>query len=83
MPTLPSPPEGEEETKWVVPDKFADQLSMVLADAPPLPGEEARYAEVGAVLESIKSDAKLKAAFAAGAKEADELLVKPLFQFRN
>ena len=56
---------------------------MVLDDAPPLPGEEARYAQVRAVLEALKSDAKLKAAFTAGAKESDELLVKPLFQFRN
>ena len=83
LPTLRAPPDGEEETKWVVLDKFADQLSMVLADAPPLPGEEARYAQVRAVLEALKFDAKLKAAFTAGAKESDELLVKPLFQFRN
>lgn len=83
LPVLPAAPEGEEETKWVVPEKFADQLSMILADAPPLPGEEARYAQVRAVLEALKSDVKLKAAFTAGAKESDELLVKPLFQFRN
>lgn len=24
IPTLPAPPDGEEETEWVVPDKFAD-----------------------------------------------------------
>jgi hypothetical protein len=34
---------------------------------------------VRAVLESLGSDEKLKAAFAAGAKEADEFLVKPPF----
>lgn len=83
IPHLPAPPQGEEETRWVFPDKFADQLSIVLADAPPLPGEEARYAQVLAVLEAIKGDAKLKAAFTAGAQESDELLVTPLFQFRN
>jgi len=83
LPVLPAAPEGEEETKWVVPDKFADQLPMVFADAPPLPGEEARYAQVLAVLEAAETDAELKAAFTAGAKESDELLVKPLFQFRN
>ncbi len=83
LPTLPAPKDGEEETKWVVPEKFADQLAAVLADCPPLPGEEARYAQALAVLEALKSDAKLKAAFTAGAAESDELLVKPLFQFRN
>lgn len=83
IPHLPAPPVGDEETHWVFPDKFADQLPIALADAPPLPGEEARYAQVLAVLEALKADPKLKAAFTAGAKESDELLVKPLFQFRN
>lgn len=83
IPRVPPPPAGDEETRWVFPDKFADQLPVVLADAPPLPGEEARYAQVLAVLQDIESDPKLKAAFTAGAQEADELLVTPLFQFRN
>lgn len=83
IPRLPAPPQGEEETRWVFPEKLADQLPAVLADAPPLPGEEARYAQVLAVLQALKTDPKLMAAFTAGAKEADELLVTPLFQFRN
>jgi len=83
IPRLPAPPQGEEEIRWVLPEKFADQLPIVLADAPPLPGEEARYAQVLAVLKAIKSDPKLKAAFTAGAEESDRLLVTPLFQFRN
>jgi len=83
IPRLPPPPASDEETRWVFPDKFADQLPIVLADAPPLPGEEARYAQVLAVLQAIKADPKLKAAFTAGAEEADRLLVTPLFQFRN
>jgi hypothetical protein len=74
---------GEEESKWVFPDKFVDQLSLVLADAPPLPGEEARYAQVLAVIGAAQKDAKLKAAMAQAAAECDEQLVKPLFQFRN
>jgi hypothetical protein len=83
IPHVPAPPAGEEETQWVVPEKFADQLPTVLADAPPLPGEEARYAQVLAVLEALKSDPKLRAAFTTGAREADEQLVTPLFQFRS
>jgi hypothetical protein len=55
----------------------------VLADAPPLPGEEARYAQVLAVLEAAKADPKLKAAMTNAAAAADEELVKPLFEFRN
>lgn len=76
-------PAGEQEVKWVDPEKFFDELPMVLADAPPLPGEEARYAQISAVLEAAKTDAKIKAALTEGAKDADENIVTPLFQFRN
>ena len=40
------------ETKWVFPDKFIDQLAAVFQDAPPLPGEEAPYKQVLAVIEA-------------------------------
>jgi hypothetical protein len=30
---------GEQEVKWVVPDRFVDELPAVLDDAPALPGE--------------------------------------------
>jgi hypothetical protein len=83
MPRGTAPPAGDEETQWVLPEKFVDELGLVLADAPPLPGEEARYAQVLAVLAASKDDPKLKTAMTDGAKDADERLVKPLFQFRN
>jgi hypothetical protein len=83
LPKGPPPAPSEEETQWVVPDKFVDELPTVLADAPPLPGEEARYAQLLAVLAAAKDNPKIKDAMTAGAKEADEQLVKPLFQFRN
>ena len=72
-----------EETLWVPPEKFVDSLPAVLADAPPMPGEEARYAQVLAVIEAAKKDPEIKQAMTEGATEADEKLVKPLFQFRN
>ena len=80
---LPNAATGEQEIKWVPPEAFVDTLPAVLADAPPLPGEEARYAQVLAVLEAARSDPKLKAAMTQAAAEADEKLVKPLFEFRN
>lgn len=80
---LPAPPQGEGETQRVFPEKFAAELPLVLADAPPLPGEEARYAQVLAVLAAAKTDPKLQQAVIDGAKEAEEHLVTPLFQFRN
>ena len=75
--------EGDTETKWVVPEKLVDQLGLVLADAPPLPGEEARYAQVLAVLDAAAHDPRIRQAMIDGAKEAEEQLVEPLFQFRN
>jgi len=83
LPKKPAPPAGEEETRWVFPEKFVDELPAVLADAPPLPGEEARYAQVSAALAAAKADPKIKRAMTEAAKEADEKLVTPLFQFRN
>jgi len=83
LPKLAGPPPQDEETQWVFPDKFVDELEAVLADAPPLRGEEARYAQALAVLAAAKKDPKIKQAMTEGAKEADERLVKPLFQFRN
>jgi hypothetical protein len=83
LPKAPTPPATDEETQWVLPEKFVDELPLVLADAPPLPGEEARYAQVLAVLTAAKVNPRLKQAMTDGAKEADETLVKPLFEFRN
>jgi hypothetical protein len=83
MPKAPAQAGGEEESKWVFPQKFVDQLPSVLADAPPMPGEEAGYAQVLAVVEAAKKDPNLKTAMTQAAAEAEEQLVKPLFQFRN
>jgi hypothetical protein len=50
---------------------------------PRCPGEEARYAQVQAVLAQSKGNPTLRAAMIRAATEADEQLVQPLFQFRN
>jgi hypothetical protein len=83
IPNVPSQSTGDEETKWVVPDRFFDELPAVLADAPPLPGEEARYAQVFGVLDAATNDPDLKKAMIRAATEADRELVTPLLQFRN
>lgn len=71
------------ETQWVVPEKFFDELPLVLQDAAPLPGEEARYAEVLAVVAAAQKHLALKAAMIDEATKAEEELVTPLLQFRN
>src|SRR6478752_2599721 len=42
LPKVAGSPPGEVETRWVLPERFFDELPAVLADAPPMPGEEAR-----------------------------------------
>jgi hypothetical protein len=83
LPKFPAQSSGNAETAWVVPEKFVDELPLVLKDARPLPGEEARYAEVLAVVAAAQKDPKLKAAMIDEAKKADQELVEPLLQFRN
>lgn len=83
IPKFPSQSQGEEEVKWVVSDKFFDQLPEVLKEVPPLPGEEPLYALLQSVLDAASKDDKIKAALNQAAVDADANIVKPLFQFRN
>jgi hypothetical protein len=80
---FPAQASGEAETKWVVPEKFFDQLPAVLKDTPPLPGEEARYAQVLSVVAAAQKEPALKKAMLDEVTRADRDLVDPLFQFRH
>jgi hypothetical protein len=84
LPKFPSPGSGAgAETKWVFPDKLIEQLPIVLADAPPFPGEEARYAQMLAVVAAAKDDPALKNAVIDEATKTESEMVTPLLQFRN
>jgi hypothetical protein len=83
LPRMPFKATGGGETKWVDPEKFFDELPIVLTDAAPFPGEEARYAQVLAVLEAARSDPTLKDAMVRAAGEVEAEVITPLFQFRN
>lgn len=74
---------GNGETKWVIPENFFDELPALLKDAKPLPGEEARYAQMAALAAIAKADPRLKAAMIDEAKRADSEVIDPLLQFRN
>ena len=74
---------GDEETKWVVPEKFFDMLPGILTDVKPLPGEESLHALVRSVLDAAANDSKLGDALTQSAIEAEATIVKPLFEFRN
>jgi len=83
--TLPSIPgaSGDEETKWVVPEKFFDLLPTVLDNVPPMPGEEAQYAIFRSVLDAAANNPRIKDLLVKAAVGADAELVQPLFEFRN
>jgi hypothetical protein len=75
--------ESQEETKWVDPAKFVDELPSILDRLPPLPGEEGMYATFRAVWAAADHNSTLKKALQQAALDADRDLVTPLFQFRN
>ena len=84
LPTFPAAPhQGDDEVQWVHPETFFDVLPTAMNDAPPLPGEQARYAQIRSVLEAAALDPRLKEALTQAAAEADKDLVAPVFEFRN
>ncbi|MDP9857519.1 hypothetical protein RAC92_08680 [Agrobacterium sp. CR_3] len=61
LPTLDSPKSecGDAGTKWVFFETIFQQMPQVIKDAPPLPAEEARYAQIQAVLVAAGRDPML------------------------
>src|SRR5262249_7996909 len=74
---------GSEEGKWGPTDKMIDTLPPDLDDARSVPGEEARYAQVLAVLGAAKSNPAMKDAMTKAVEEVDRSIISPLFEFRN
>jgi hypothetical protein len=84
VPSFPAPDNaGGGETKWVVPEKFFDELPIVIKEVPPLPGEEAWYAQMQSVLDAAAKDPKIKDILTETAIDAEANLIKPLFEFHN
>jgi hypothetical protein len=83
LPHFKSDGGGDEEIKWVVPEKFFDQLPAVLKEVPPLPGEQALYAQVESVLAAADKNPKFKDVLKQAALDTEKELIKPLFEFRN
>ncbi|HEX6749548.1 MAG TPA: DUF1214 domain-containing protein [Longimicrobium sp.] len=76
-------PGDVDEVRRVDPAKFLERLPRVLRDAPPLPGEEAHYAEMLAVLAAAAGDDALASAVLHEVRMADCDVVGPLAEFRN
>lgn len=81
--SFPSPAgKSVGETKWVIPEKFFDELPIVMKEVPPLPGEEALYASFQSLIDAAK-DPAIRKMLDDIAVEAENELIKPLFDFRN
>ncbi|WP_160012157.1 DUF1254 domain-containing protein [Rhizobium sp. 18055] len=75
--------QGGKETRWVDPDTFFDELPDVLNEVPPLPGEEALYANIRALLEEAAKHPEIKATLKEVAADTEKSLITPLFAFTN
>ena len=82
-PAFPSSGAGSGETKWVIPEKFFDELPEVMNEIPPLPGEETLYGTFRSVLDAAAKDPQIKATLTQTAVAAEDELIKPLFEFHN
>jgi hypothetical protein len=82
-PSFPAPASSSGETKWVIPEKFFEQLAQVMKEIPPLPGEESLYQLFQSVLAAASKDSAIKDALKRTAIAAESQLLAPLLQFHN
>lgn len=83
VPTFPVPEAlGDAEIRWVEPSKFFDQLPNVLDIVPPLPGEEALYAQFRSILAAADADPDVKAAIVDAANTTETDVISQLLQWR-
>lgn len=84
FPTYKTPAQaGGGETKWVVPEKFFDELPTVLDTVPPQPGEEAMYAQMRSVLHAAKNDPAIKKQLTDVAIQSERDIVAPYFEWKH
>lgn len=84
VPNFPAPTgQGSGETQWVNPDTFFDELPGAMDITPPLPGEEALYAQFRSLLKAAEKDPAIKSQLKQVAEDAEKNLITPLFEFRN
>jgi hypothetical protein len=82
-PSFPAPDaQGKTETKWVVPEKFFDQFDEVLEMVPPLPGEEALYAQFRWLMDVAAKHPDIKKLMVQEAVATEKEVINPLFQWK-
>jgi len=80
---FPSPDSGTGgETKWVIPEKFFDELGSILETVPPLPGEEALYSQFRSLLAVAQRDPAIKKLITDEVVALDKSLIKDFMQWK-
>lgn len=83
-PAIPNPDQGGGgETRWVVPEKFFDQLGGVLDAVPPLPGEEAMYAQFRWLLDVAAKNPAIKQLLVEEAVATEKEVITPFFRWQH
>ncbi len=73
---------GGGETRWVIPEKFFDQFPEVVETVPPLPGEEAMYAQFRALVAAARKDPEIQKLLVEVAIETEKEAITPFFQWK-
>ncbi|MDR5814767.1 MULTISPECIES: DUF1254 domain-containing protein [unclassified Caballeronia] len=74
---------GEGEIRFVDPEKFWDELPLVLKAAPPMPGEASLYSQAKGLLMAAQQDPAIKAAIIDESKKAETEIISPLLNFNS
>jgi hypothetical protein len=85
VPNIPGPKSDASggETKWVVPEKFFDELGNVLDIVDPLPGEQALYGQFRLLLDAAAKDPELKKVLVATAVETEQKVIQPFHDWKH
>ena len=71
------------ETQWVVPEEYFDELGGILDDVPPLPGEEAMYAQFRQLLAVAEKEPQIKKAIVEAAVETDKNVISQFLRWKH
>jgi hypothetical protein len=82
-PDIPGPKSEGGETKWVVPEKFFDQLGKALDIVDPLPGEQAMYGQIRLLLDAASKDPELKKVLVSTAVDTEKHVIQPFFEWKH
>ncbi|MBB3933380.1 hypothetical protein GGR25_004453 [Kaistia hirudinis] len=81
---IPNPEkQGDQETGWIVPEKFFDQFPAMLDMVPPLPGEEAMYAQFRWLIGLAAKNPDVKKLIAEEAVATEKEVIAPFFQWKH